>query len=107
MRLVRENIRNPLLCGAIKRDGTTIAVGLCVVERGYAGLLGIVVDSAYRHQGYGYNLCASLLGQARKLGAVKGYLQVLQNNDNAIRLYEKLGFHRLYEYRYRVKELEG
>ncbi len=102
--LMLRNIQNAVLCGTVKNNGQTIACGLCVIERGYAGLFDIVVDSAYRGQGYGYEICRSLLNEAKKYGAKRAYLQVVQSNFNAIGLYNKLGFSNLYEYWYRVND---
>jgi ribosomal protein S18 acetylase RimI-like enzyme len=39
------------------------------------------------------------------LGATGAYLQVVKENESAIRLYEKLEFKADYEYWYRVKHL--
>lgn len=101
------NIHNTVLCGRMTRDGQTTACGLCVVERGCAGLFDIVVDRKHRGRGYGYGICASLLDEAKKLHASRAYLQVVQSNAEAIGLYKKLGFSRLYEYWYRVKTLDS
>ncbi len=99
-----RNIQNAVLCGTVKKNEQTIACGLCVIERGYAGLFDIVVDSAYRGQGYGYEICCSLLNEAKKHGAKRAYLQVVQSNYKAIGIYIKLGFSNLYEYWYRVND---
>ncbi len=101
--LILHNIQNTTLCGRIMKGDQTIACGLCVVERGYAGLFDIVVDRGYRGQGYGFEICASLLNEAKDYHASMAYLQVVQSNIEAIRLYKKLGFFNLYEYWYRVK----
>ena len=104
-RLMFQNNQNKTLYGSIKKAGRTIACGLCVVERGYAGLFDIVVDGAYRRQGFGTDICMSLLTEAARNGARNAYLQVVQTNTNAILLYRKLGFSALYEYWYRVKDM--
>ena len=100
-----ENIQSTTLCAQIETDGNVVACGLCVVERGYAGLYDIVVDSAYRQKGFGYDLCSTLLSESTRYGAKSAYLQVVAANTPAIALYEKLGFQQLYQYWYRVKDM--
>jgi len=99
-----DNIQHNLVCVQIESHGEVIACGLCVVERGYVGLYDIVVDSAHRQKGYGYELCRTLLSEAVKLGAKSAYLQVVSANAPAIALYKKLGYQQLYQYWYRVKD---
>lgn len=98
-----DSVQNIKLCGLIVKNGKSVACGECVIERGYVALLNIVVDEAQRGNGYGYEICASLLGEAVKHGAENAYLQVVQENVKAINLYTKLGYKNLYEYWYRVK----
>ena len=99
-----DNIQNTTICAQIEADGKMVACGLCVIERGYAGLYDIVVDSEYRQKGYGYDLCRALLTEAGKYGAKSAYLQVVAANIPAITLYKKLGYQHLYQYWYRVKD---
>lgn len=101
--LIQSNIQNKILCGMLEDNGKVVACGLCVVERGYAGLYDIIVDSSYRNSGYGYDICTSLLNAATHLGAKTAYLQVIDDNTAAIALYLKLGFKNLYGYWYRIK----
>ena len=56
-----------------------------------------------RNKGRARRLISDLLGWAMLQGASHAYLQVMKNNDTAIRLYEGLGFREQYEYWYRVK----
>jgi ribosomal protein S18 acetylase RimI-like enzyme len=97
------NVHHDVLCGSIVKGGKVIASGFCVIERGYVGLLDIVVGSNCRGMGCGNELCASLLNEAQKHGAASAYLQVVQTNTPAVKLYGKLGFQKLYDYWYRVK----
>lgn len=99
-----SNIQNIVLCGSVIKNNQTIACGLCVIERGYAGLFDIVVNTEFRGMGYGFEICASLLTEAKKHHVRGAYLQVVQSNTKAINLYNKLGFVNLYEYWYRVKK---
>ena len=98
-----NSVQNTKFCGLIVKHGKIVACGSCVIERGYAALLNIIVDEAQRGKGYGYEICASLLGEAVRHGAVNTYLQVVQANTKAVNLYTKLGYKKLYEYWYRVK----
>jgi len=99
-----DSIQNTAICAHIEADGHTIACGLCVVERGYAGLYDIVVDSEHRRKGFGYDLCRALLAEAGKHGAKSAYLQVVAANAPAVALYKKLGYQHNYQYWYRVKD---
>lgn len=96
-------IQHDTLCASIVADEKTIACGLCVIERGYAGLYDIAVDPAYRQRGYAHALCHALLGKASAAGATTAYLQVLATNTAAIELYKKLGFSCSYDYWYRAQ----
>lgn len=101
---IQGNILNKTLCASIVENGAVIACGLCVVEREYAGLYDIVVDTGYRGKGFGRAICRSLLDSAAKIGAKTAYLQVIADNAPAVGLYNKLGFTYCYQYWYRVKK---
>jgi len=103
--IIQGNIQNKVLCGLIKEDDEVVACGLCVVEREYAGLYGVVADSSFRNRGYGYDVCTSLLNAAMNIGAKTAYLQVMTDNTPAIALYTKLGFQDSYQYWYRRKKI--
>jgi len=101
-KIIQGNIMNKTLCASISENGIAIACGLCVIERGYAGLYDIVVDADHRGQGLAFDICGSLLNNAVKIGAETAYLQVVANNVPAVRLYSKLGFTDCYQYWYRI-----
>ncbi len=103
-KIIQGNIQNKVVCAMLEEDGKVIACGLCVIERDYAGLYDIVVDSTFRSKGYGHKICTSLLNYAYQNGAKNAYLQVIADNDPAISLYKKLGFGENYQYWYRVKK---
>lgn len=85
-------------------EGRIAAAGLGVLERGYLGLLQlIVVDGALRGQGLGTALVHALLAWGVACGAHTAYLQMELSNIPAQRLYGKLGFSEQYQYWYRVK----
>jgi ribosomal protein S18 acetylase RimI-like enzyme len=98
----------PAKCfAALQRDGETVAVGLAVAEGDYVGLFDIVTVAHSRNQGLGTQLILHLLNWGKSEGADHAYLQVMQNNVPALRLYAKLGFCEQYRYWYRVKKLQS
>lgn len=97
-----NNVKNTMICGRVIKNGTPVACGSAVLERGYAALLNIVVDESRRGKGYGTEICESLLSAAKRLGAHTAYLQVVQDNTKAVNLYTKLGYTVSYAYWYRV-----
>jgi len=103
-RAIQGNILNKTLCASIVEEDATVACGLCVIERGYAGLFDIIVDLNHRGKGFGFDICNSLLNNAAKMGAKFSYLQVVADNTPAIALYNKLCFNDCYQYWYRVKK---
>lgn len=103
-RQIHRNILMSQFWACIRKNNRIVAVGMCVIERGYVGLYNIVVSKEYRRNGYGTDICASLIKQAKSAGAVKGYLQVVDANANAKVMYEKLGYTYCYSYWYRVKK---
>ena len=100
---IQVKITNPVLCATVYVDKMAVACGLGVMEQGYVGLLDIVVKEEYRGCGFGKVLCQALLEKAKKQGATIGYLQVVDSNVVAKKLYKSLGFEDMYSYWYRVK----
>ena len=92
----------PTAFAALERDGTAIAWGLAVAERGMVGLFDIVTAPEARRQGAARRLVTALMAWGSEAGAVDAYLQVVATNTPAIRLYESLGFQEAYRYHYRV-----
>jgi GNAT superfamily N-acetyltransferase len=98
------NIVSPSTAFALLRaDDLTAAVGMAVIERGYVGLFDINTAPQWRRQGIGAQLVSGLLSWGKDQGAKRAYLQVMQDNAAALRLYARLGFAESYAYWYRVK----
>ena len=102
-----ENVRSPMICARIVKNGATVACGSSVVERDHAMLHNIVVDETKRGMGYGQEVCEALLFEAKRAGALVSYLQVIQDNHVAINLYKKLGFKTAYSYWYRARQYKA
>lgn len=88
---------------SISMDGNIIGCGLGVLQAGYLGIFDIVIDPDRRGHGHGTHLMQALLAWGKRAGANTSYLQVMCNNQPALRLYEKLGFQEQYQYWYRIK----
>lgn len=85
-------------------EGEPAACGVAVLEDGWVALYDIITDGRFRQRGLAERLVRKLLQWGRDHGADYGYLMVLQNNDPANRLYDKIGFEQQYDYWYRVKK---
>ena len=76
-----------------------------LIERGYMLIQNVVVNPDYRRKGYGKLLCKALMSKGKSDGAKTAWLQVVQSNEGAYKLYDGLGFKKVYTYRYLKKEL--
>ena len=73
-------------------DGALVAMaGRRLNAPGWVEISAVCTDPAYRGQGMGRRLVNAVAAGIRADGAVP-FLHVSETNDNAIRLYEKLGF---------------
>jgi GNAT superfamily N-acetyltransferase len=81
------------------------ACGLGVIQNGYMGIFDIVTDLSFRKKGFATNIMEGLLSWGKANNAHTAYLQVMLNNEAALKLYEKLGFKEEYKYWYRVSLL--
>lgn len=88
----------------IRRDGATVAIGRGAVDEGWLGITAVEVDPAVRRQGLASAIMHALWrwGVAEH-GATRSYVQVLSDNDAALRLYEQLGYWQHHVYRYRTE----
>jgi len=82
--------------------GTPVSCALGVLEDGFVGIFDLLTHTSHRRRGYGRSLIAALLREARRLGATRAYLQVVEANDTARALYAEIGFEPIYGYWYRV-----
>lgn len=87
---------------SVVANGEVVAMGLGVQEDDYIGLYDIITREDQRGKGYSKHLVSSVLYQAARSGAINAYLQVMEGNIPAWRVYEKAGFRPVYKYWYRV-----
>jgi len=79
-----------------------VAIGRAAVEGPWVGIAAIEVDPASRRRGYSRAVMAALVDWAAPRGAVRGYLEVMADNQPALALYASLGFTEHYRYTYRT-----
>jgi ribosomal protein S18 acetylase RimI-like enzyme len=86
-------------------DDRALGYGMAVLDRGAVGLFDIVVRAEARGRGGGRQLTRALMAWGRENGAATAYLQVVDANAIARRLYQNLGFEDAYTYHYRRREI--
>ena len=100
---ILRRIELPTLYAQLKQNDDVVALGRAVIDRHWVGLFGIWTQPEHRKRGYGKLITLALLHEAKRQGATQSYLQVVANNQPAIRLYQQLGFRYAYPYWYRRK----
>ena len=89
---------------AVKKDGKIVSCASAAIERGHALIQNVVTDPSARRMGYGEMVCSFLMNEAAQKGVHTAYLQVVQSNTAAVKLYEKLGYKKIYTYHYMIKK---
>jgi N-acetylglutamate synthase len=87
---------------AMPIDETPAAVGLGVLERGWAGVYAMGTRPEARRRGAATAVLQALAEWAHGRGATRLYLQVEATNDGARQLYTRAGFETAYRYHYRT-----
>ncbi len=98
-----ERMTLPLIYAALYQQDACVACGLGVLDHEAFGLFDIVTDPEQRKKGYGTQLVTAMLDWGRQRGAQYAYLQVVDTNMAAQRMYTKLGFRESYRYWYRIR----
>ena len=97
-------IPKEIIVAKIEIDGRMVASGLGILDRDHIGIYAIYVDPSCRGKGFGRSIVNTILLEGRKKGFNKAYLQCVRGNDIAKKMYENIGFKKLYECYFRVKE---
>jgi len=90
---------------SVRLDGRVVATGLGILDRDYIGVYAVHVDEAYRRRGFATQIVRTVLREGRRHGAGHAYLQVVSDNAAARSVYEQCGFHELFRYWFRVKNI--
>jgi ribosomal protein S18 acetylase RimI-like enzyme len=102
--LVLSRIGPPAAYVTATGDGDTgvLAVGMLVVERGWAGVFCMATRPRARRRGMATAVLRCGASWAADQGARQLYLQVEEHNLAALRFYTRLGFQPSHHYHYRV-----
>jgi GNAT superfamily N-acetyltransferase len=93
----------PRVAAAVLRvDETAAAIGLVVLERGWAGVYAMGTRPEARRRGAATAVLNGLARWAHGQHASRMYLQVEATNDGARQLYTRAGFDVAYRYHYRT-----
>lgn len=106
LRSILSGISLPIVTAEVFLHNEIRACAFAVLERGMAGIFDVVVKEEYRRRGYGTMVVEAVLSEIKKRGAAGSYLQVVQGNVNAERLYGKIGYAFQYAYHYRIKDVK-
>ncbi len=99
-KLLEKNDKNNVyVCKSINNE--IIAVAMGSVEKNRMGIFNVYVKDTYRKKGYATEILEGLLVEARKINVEKAYLQVMETNERALKLYKKMGFVLKYKTWYR------
>jgi GNAT superfamily N-acetyltransferase len=82
-------------------EGVPVACGMSVLCDGLLGLFDLVTAPAHRNLGYGSEFLRRAVAWGARAKATEAYLQVLERNAGARRIYERAGFEFVYRYHYR------
>jgi ribosomal protein S18 acetylase RimI-like enzyme len=88
-----------------KRDDQPVSVLRCVQDNDLAGIFDVATGKAFKKRGFANALMKSALQWAKFSGARHAWLQVVADNEPALRLYEAFGFQELYRYSYRIQSV--
>lgn len=87
--------------------GGLAAVGRLALVDDWGGLFSLAVRPEARGNGQATAIISALLGRAAELGVRRTWLQVLADNEPALRLYKRLGYTTAASYHYRTRPPQG
>jgi ribosomal protein S18 acetylase RimI-like enzyme len=99
-----SQVEGEMVLASLTVEGEIVSLGRAVVRNGLMGLFQIATSPSARRQGYAHRLVQSLLHWGRQQGAMRAYLQVVDENIGARSLYRSFGFKTFYGYTYFVKD---
>jgi N-acetylglutamate synthase len=103
----QELWRGPQIVLSLRSINGVLCSGMARIEEGHLGLFDIYTPENQRGNGYASILVSELLAWGVKMGAHTAFLQVVENNEPALAIYQRFGFKTKYRYWSRVKDSAG
>ncbi len=101
-RAILQRILIPHLLAATFLDGEPVCCGLGALDGEYFGIFDLITSPNQRGKGFATRLIQDMLTWGVHSGARYAYLQVVETNIPARRLYQRMGFQEVYLYWYRL-----
>ncbi len=102
---ILKKIQVKTIVASIVMDDEIIGFGFGAIESNVVGIFDVFINEQYRGNGYGRALMSKLLHTAQQRKCIYSYLQVMNDNVIAGKLYQSLGYKQYYNYWYRVKNI--
>ncbi len=88
---------------SIKVGKQIIGILLGILDRGYLGIMYLIVDPEFRRRGAATMLLANTIEWTKQRNGRYMYLQVVRENQGAVQLYKQLNFKNWFSYYYMMK----
>ncbi len=86
---------------AVTIDDAAVAIARAVVTKGWAGVTAVEVSPPWRRRGLGRRVTQAVLAWAHREGATSAYVQVAEENEAALTMYDRMRFRVHHRYVYR------
>lgn len=100
---ILSRIPGPAAHLSVERDDQVVGMGLIVAAPGCGGVFCMATHPDHRQQGIATAVLHAGARWAAAHGAEELYLQVMDDNQAACRLYDRVGFRLSHTYHYRTK----
>ncbi|KYG33519.1 GNAT family N-acetyltransferase [Alkalihalobacillus trypoxylicola] len=103
LNMMVEKQRKKQVFVQLVEDGELLSSGTAILDHQHVGLFHIITKEERRGEGFAKQLVQQLLTWGKQNGAKNAYLQVLKENEAAVKLYNHFGFSNVFEYYYFIK----
>jgi GNAT superfamily N-acetyltransferase len=101
LHLLRRIQGSPFYACLESESGDPVCCAIAILFNNIVGIYSVATNPAYKRRQYATLMLSALLAWGRARRATHAFLQVDENNEAAISLYNKVGFKTFYRYWYR------